>query len=103
MLLTNYMEEAVDRTLEEILADRDDICRCERCKMDVKALALNHLPPKYVVTDMGYVYTKVNELESQFKADITVAVTNALKVIRKNPRHEEGLSLIHISEPTRPY
>jgi len=90
VLLTNYMEEAVDRTLEEILADRDDICRCERCKMDVKALALNHLPPKYVVTDMGYVYTKVNELESQFKADITVAVTNALKVIRKNPRHEEG-------------
>jgi len=86
----NYMEEAVERTIEEILARRDDVCKCDRCKMDIKALALNHLPPKYVVTDRGYVYTKVNELESQFKADMTVAVTNALKVVRENPRHGEG-------------
>jgi len=89
VLLRNYMEEVVNRTLEEILSPRDDVCKCERCKLDIMALALNHLPPKYVVTDMGYIYTKVNELESQFKADVTVAVTNALKIIRKNPRHEE--------------
>ena len=87
MLLRNYMEEVVDSTIEEILARRDDVCKCERCKLDIKALALNHLPAKYVVTDIGYVYTKVNELETQFKADVTVAVTNALKVIRANPRH----------------
>lgn len=87
MLLSNYMEEAVDGTMEEILAYHDDICTCERCKLDIKALALNHLPPN-VVTDKGYIYTKVNELEGQFKADIAVAVTNALKIIRKNPRHE---------------
>jgi len=91
VILRNYMEEVVDRTIGEILAPRDDICKCERCILDIKALALNNLPPKYVVTDIGYVYTKVNELESQFKADITVAVTNAMKIIRKNPRHgEEG-------------
>ena len=89
VILRNYMEEVVDRTIEEILAPREDICKCERCILDIKALALNHLPPKYVVTDMGYVYTKVNELENQFKADITVAVTNAMKIIRKNPRHVE--------------
>jgi len=91
VLLRNYMEEVVDSTLDEILAHHaDDICTCERCRLDVMALALNHLPPKYVVTDMGYIYTRVNELESQFKADITVAVTNAIKIIRKNPRHEPG-------------
>jgi competence protein ComFB len=89
VILRNYMEEVVDRTIGEILAPRDDICKCERCVLDIKALALNHLPPKYVVTDMGYVYTKVNELENQFKADIAVAVTNAMKIIRKNPRHGE--------------
>ena len=89
MQLKNYMEEATDSTIEEILTPRDDICKCDRCKMDIKALALNHLPPKYVVTDRGYVYTKVNELENQFKADITVAVTNALKIIRDNPRHDD--------------
>lgn len=91
MLLRNYMEEVVDSTMQEILEHRDDVCKCDRCMMDIKALALNHLPAKYVVTDMGYVYTKIQELESQFKTDIAVAVTNALKIVRKNPRHgEEG-------------
>jgi competence protein ComFB len=89
VLFKNYMEEAVDTTMQEILAHDENTCKCERCQMDIKALALNHLPPKYVVTDVGYVYTKVNELVSQFKADIAVAVTNAMKVVRKNPRHEE--------------
>lgn len=89
MLFKNYMEEVVESTLEQILSYREDVCTCDRCRLDIKALALNHLPPKYVVTDKGYVYTKVNELESQFKADVTVAVTNALKTVRKNPRHEK--------------
>ena len=89
MLFKNYMEEVVDSTMDEILARDEDICKCERCLMDIKALALNNLPPKYVVTDKGYVYTKVNELVSQFKADIAVAVTNAMKIVRKNPRHED--------------
>ena len=89
MQFKNYMEEAVDSTIEEILSHRDDVCDCDRCRLDIKALALNHLPPKYVVTDRGYVYTKINELVNQFKADITVAVTNALKIIRDNPRHDD--------------
>lgn len=89
MIFRNYMEEVVDATMNEIFSRNEDACRCERCTMDIKALALNHLPPKYVVTDIGYVYTRVNELENQFKADITVAVMNALKVVRKNPRHDE--------------
>ncbi len=89
MLIKNYMEEAVQNTMDEILAHREDICKCERCLMDIKALALNHLPPKYVVTRKGYVYTKVNELINQFRADITVAVTRAIRVVREKPRHGE--------------
>lgn len=88
MIFRNYMEEVVDSTMGEILGRDQDICKCDRCLMDIKALALNHLSPKYVVTDMGYIYTKINELECQFKADIAVAVTNAMKVVRKKPRHD---------------
>ncbi len=90
MLLKNYMEDAVEATLDEIL-EWKDTCRCDRCRSDVKALALNHLPPKYVVTDKGYVYTKVNELATQFRTDITVAVTNAMKAVAKHPRHDRSL------------
>ena len=89
MLFKNYMEEVVDSTMDEILARDEDICKCERCLMDIKALALNNLPPKYVVTNKRYVYTKGNELVSQFKAAVAVAVPNAMKIVRKNPRHED--------------
>ena len=54
MLFKNYMEDAVEATLDEIL-EWKDTCRCERCRSDVKALALNHLPPKYVVPTRAYV------------------------------------------------
>ena len=87
MLFRNYMEDAVDATLDEIQEFKDS-CRCDRCRSDIKALALNNLPPKYVVTDKGYVYTKVNELATQFRTDITVAITNAMMVVSKNPRHD---------------
>ncbi len=87
MLLKNYMEDVVDQTLDEIMEWKES-CGCDRCRNDIKALALNHLPPKYVVTDMGYVYSKVNQLATQFRTDITVAVTNAMKVVSKNPRHD---------------
>ncbi len=87
MLFRNYMEDAVDATLDEIREFKDS-CGCERCRSDIKALALNNLPPKYVVTDKGYVYTKVNELATQFRTDITVAITNAMMVVSKNPRHD---------------
>ncbi len=89
MIFKNYMEDAVEAELDDVL-ELADACKCERCRMDIKALALNHLPPKYVVTDKGYVYTKVNELAAQFRTDITVAITNALKVVSRNPRHGAG-------------
>lgn len=87
MIFKNYMEDAVDAALDEVL-ELTEACGCERCRLDIKALALNHLPPKYVVTDKGYVYTKVNELAAQFRTDITVALTNAAKVVSQKPRHD---------------
>lgn len=85
--ITNYMRLIVEQTLYEILENRQDYCDCERCRLDALALALNHLPPKYVVTHKGYVYTKLEELAFQFRTDVTVAVTNSLKTVSSNPRH----------------
>jgi len=88
MQLRNYMEDLVDSTIEELFGDDDAPCGCAHCRLDVKALALNQLPPKYAVTDKGYVFTKVNELEAQFKTDVTVAVAKAMQHVRTHPRHD---------------
>lgn len=86
MQLKNYMEDAVEQMMDRILKDID-VCKCERCRMDIKALALNNLPPKYVVTEEGELYVKTNELVRQFEVDIIKAITMAAMKVKENPRH----------------
>jgi len=83
----NYMEDAVEDELDQLLADIDDICKCQRCKMDIMVFALNRLPPKYVITDKGRLYTKLTEQEMQFRADVIKELTKAIMKVSKNPQH----------------
>jgi competence protein ComFB len=87
VLLKNYMEDLVDSVIKEIVLARDDVCKCERCLLDIKAFALNQLPPRYVVTDKGYAFSKTDELGAQFVTDVTVAVTQALHKVMQRPPH----------------
>lgn len=85
--IRNYLEEAVSSYLSEALQDDTEFCKCDKCRLDVMALALNDLKPKYVVTDKGYVFVKASELEAQFRADTVIAVRKAMKIVKENPRH----------------
>ncbi len=86
--IKNYMERMVKKNLESQLETRNDICKCDRCKLDIMAYALNHLPPKYVVTDKGSIYTRLQELEVQMNADITREVFKGIEIVNKNKRHK---------------
>ena len=87
MKIHNYMEEAVKDVLESILSERDDVCKCDICRSDMMAWALNRLPPKYVSTQKGRVYTKLDEIGIQFKTDIIREVAKAVEYVKNNPRH----------------
>ncbi len=87
MKLKNYMEDAVREAAADLLAKRTDVCKCSRCRLDIIAYALNHLPAKYVVTDKGHTYTRVAEMAQQFHTDLVVALHKAIKHVGKNPRH----------------
>lgn len=87
MELKNFMEELVLRQLDHIIAGDPRVCACEKCRYDVAALALNFLPPRYVVTHKGETYTKVKALEQQFTIDIITAITHALKIVNSEPHH----------------
>jgi len=80
------MEDVVLNSLNLIL-EKEEMCKCEKCKLDIMALALNRLPPKYVVTEKGRIYTKLAELELQFKADVIRELTKAVEVVKNNPQH----------------
>ena len=88
MKVKNYMEDVVDHLLPEVLKELPEICHCQQCISDIKALALNNLKPKYVATPVGEVYTKVNELSIQFEADAIRAITEAIVKVKSAPRHQ---------------
>jgi competence protein ComFB len=81
------MEEVVFSLMKEVLCDIN-VCSCEKCKMDIAAIALNDLPPKYIVTDKGELYSKVNSLKQQFEVDVISALTKAAVMVKRNPRHD---------------
>lgn len=63
------------------------LCTCERCLEDVKALTLNHLPPKYVVLERGDMVPRLTVYESKFSSDITAQLLQACKLVMERPHH----------------
>ena len=89
MQLKNYMEDLVWQQLDNVLASQPvPVCSCEKCRLDIAALALNFLPPRYVLTDMGETYTRIKALELQFAVDVTTAIIHAAKIVSTQPHHE---------------
>ncbi len=82
----NYMEEVVDRVIENVLKDMD-ICKCDICKTDIKALALNELIPKYVVTQKGELYVKLSYLDPQFETDAASSIVKSAEIVNNKKRH----------------
>lgn len=87
-MVKNYMEIIIDEKMPKILKNYTNICKCDKCIQDIKAIALNNLKPKYVVTEKGLVYTRTNELALQFEIDVTREIIKAIEIVSKNPKHE---------------
>jgi competence protein ComFB len=91
MEIKNYMEDLVWQKLDGILVERPHICHCDHCRHDIAALALNALPPKYIVTRKGETFTRIRLMEVQFSTDIVTAIIQAIEVVGTKPNHS-GLS-----------
>ena len=86
--LKNFSEVEVTKLLDEILSRYDNVCKCEKCKLAIKALALNSLATKYIVSEQGEIYTKaLNEVNKQQTINVTTAITKAIEIVSANPKH----------------
>jgi hypothetical protein len=81
--VVNTMEAAVLGKLDSVL-ERFSCCRCDRCKKDIVALALNKLPPRYKVLAEGQPQP---DLDPQTNAQVVAAMIQAVIKVRANPRH----------------
>lgn len=86
--LVNVTEQLVFEVLNNVLPNVKGFCDCERCRMDVVAIALNNLPTNYVVTDEGEVKKRVGVLVAQKQVDIFQALYRAAEIVIKRPHHD---------------
>ncbi|MBL7170909.1 MAG: late competence development ComFB family protein [Candidatus Omnitrophica bacterium] len=84
--LINENEEEVFKIIDKILAEEKDICLCPDCMMDVAAIALNNLEPRYRVFLVRPVH-RDSELISARLRKVEEAVRNALAIVKKSPHH----------------
>lgn len=95
MALINVMEQIVDEKLAAMLAP-EKCCKCRRCVEDMKAIALNKLPSKYVSSYNGELFAKLASVARQNSIDINIAVAGAVEMVSSHPSHE---GIIEDSDP----
>ncbi len=85
LVLVNLMEELVLAKLDSTV-DRFNCCKCDKCKKDIAALALNRLPPRYLVMKEKDEERR-RQNEEAHASEVTSALVQAILVVKKQPRH----------------
>jgi competence protein ComFB len=80
--VTNANHERVLAVMDKLLTERyADFCACTRCKCDIAAIALNYLPPHYIVE------TEAGKEHGSPWVMVESAVTEAIDRVMENPNH----------------
>lgn len=82
----NVMQILVEEKADEYMK-MFGICCCDKCRVDVRAYALNHLPPKYVVLSQNERVPRLTVYESRFASDVTAQLIQACKKVMLTPHH----------------
>lgn len=85
---TNVIEQVVDSSLEDVMR-QEGCCTCERCITDARALILNQIPPKYVVTDAGMAYEECRQTAVQNRVSLYQCMLESVHKVKASPHHEE--------------
>lgn len=83
LVLVNLAEQLVADRLDAVF-DKFNCCRCDKCRRDVAALALNNVTPQYVVALPEEVPDLLEAAETK---EIAGALVKAILYVKANPKH----------------
>jgi len=84
--LKNLMEMVVSQSIDDI-KKYYEFCNCPQCRLDISAIALNKISPRYVVSSKGDSYGRAELLAMQKDLDVLSVVLDSIKLVQKKPRH----------------
>ncbi len=84
----NVMQALVEEKVDKCMAEAG-MCTCQRCRIDVVALALSQLPSKYVVLHANDTLPMLTVYANRYAAAVTSQLMAACQRVKENPRHNE--------------
>lgn len=88
MAVVNIMEKIMSERINALIENMD-CCKCELCKQDMLAYALNSVEPKYVNSAAGELFGRIDSTKLQNSVDIDIAAAKAIAAVSASPRHNK--------------
>lgn len=82
----NRWRTVVEVFLDQVLLKEPSFCRCDKCRIDVIAIALNSLTPDYRPAGESF------QPEEGDYVMVDEAVRKAVTIVKEAPRHDSGAS-----------
>ena len=76
------VEDKADKLMKQF-----GMCTCNRCRVDVTAIALSNLPAKYVAMQNRDILPLLSMYEERYSAAVTVQVMRACRMVMERPHH----------------
>ncbi len=88
MAIYNYLEDIITVKIQQILAKKESVCKCDKCLNDMLAYAINGLPVIPYVTSDGGIHREVQNLTNDsLKIEVAARCVKAVDLVSKNPKH----------------
>jgi competence protein ComFB len=84
--MVNIMEKIVGDRLSHLL-ENFDCCKCDICKDDMLAIALNNVPTKYVTSHKGELFGRTETLNQHISTDLDITIIKAINRVARTPNH----------------
>ncbi len=89
MYFHNTIEDIVLKYLNDVLSEKNNICKCKQCFNDMACYVLNRIKPMYVVSSRGIIHTENKRREDrQDEIDVYTTISEAIEVVSGTRRHE---------------
>jgi competence protein ComFB len=85
--LHNYMQDILLEKLPHTMKVLRS-CQCERCRLDILAIAMNSLPTAYAVTaEEEDSLERIKKLRRDYEVMVTATLIKAIQQVKNEPRH----------------
>ena len=85
--IRNETAERVYERVEKLLEEREEVCKCKNCVLDLIAFTLNRVTPRYSTSVLRDLHP--DDVKSKkIQVEIDLALHAGLKQVRAHPHHD---------------